>query len=90
MMSEYFFVFELPRMCDLLVANTTIVICNKGNPIEEKGWIGLPHPPRSPDVNPCEFNCFAHNKAPLIKRTVQHRNRELDSIIDETILELIE
>lgn len=33
--------------------------------LKSKSWSSLPHPPYSPDLNPCDYNCFGNLKMRL-------------------------
>ncbi|XP_046475326.2 histone-lysine N-methyltransferase SETMAR-like [Neodiprion pinetum] len=57
--------------------------------IEDRSWIELPHPPYSPDMNPCDFNCFGHLKRRLSGHRYSNKP-ELDSAINTAITSLNE
>ncbi|XP_015604732.1 histone-lysine N-methyltransferase SETMAR-like [Cephus cinctus] len=55
--------------------------------IEDKAWIEIIQPPYSPDMNPCDFNCFGHVKRKL-SGTRCSSLKELDIKLNNIICEL--
>jgi histone-lysine N-methyltransferase SETMAR len=54
--------------------------------IEQENWEILPHPPYSPDLNPCEFDVFHRIKRPLKGRRFenpQELRRESERVIEQ-------
>lgn len=51
---------------------------------KERQWVLLPHPTYSPDMNPCDYNCFGHLKRELPHNRLETK-REVDSAIGEVL-----
>lgn len=47
-------------------------------------WVHLPHPTYSPDMNPCDYNCFGHLKRELPHNRFDNK-RDLDLAIKEVL-----
>ena len=57
--------------------------------IQSKNWSLVPHPPYSPDLNPCDFNCFGNLKMRLAGTRYKDWN-SLNQAVDQAIRDLNE
>jgi len=53
--------------------------------ITSKGWEILPHPPYSPDLHPCDFNCFAPLKYPIKGHRYQDK-AHLEAAVETAVI----
>jgi histone-lysine N-methyltransferase SETMAR len=50
--------------------------------IQKQGWSVWEHPPYSPDLNPCDYNCFAPLKRELKKNSYENWNQFSEALIN--------